>query len=213
MNGGIHGRDFENVSESTCPLYGPAIPFDDTKSFHESAFSDTENQTVSPTALLFKFKPSSEYPRLRILSGRTDRNEGGVSLKAVERRVAIIIVTERQEEWWNCNCGGYQGWINITGDMIQKGVIRPVQKLRRFEDWRGQNYFFCGGCIMMGSDAKFFGFTNVLLIVPTVLLFVFVVPRVYYALYVGIAMGVLFLYNVVNLYLAALVEPGIIPRY
>jgi hypothetical protein len=208
----MYGSDFVNNLESKCPLHVSATPFDDTKSFHESTFSDTENQTVSQTALLFKFRPSSEYPRLRLLSGRTDRNQGEVTLRAVERRIAIIIVTERQEEWWNCRCGGYEGWVNVTEDMIQKSVIKPVEELRRFEDWRGQNYFFCGGSIMMGSDAKFFGFTNVLLIVPTVLLFVFVIPKIYYALYVGIAIGVLFLYNMVNLYLAAFLEPGIIPR-
>jgi hypothetical protein len=38
----------------------------------------------------------------------------------------------------------------------------------------------------MGSDAKFFAFTNVLLIIPSGMFFVFVVPRSYYPLAIGV---------------------------
>jgi hypothetical protein len=39
---------------------------------------------------------------------------------------------------------------------------------------------------MMGSDAKFFAFTNVLLTIPSGMFFVFVAPRSYYPLAIGV---------------------------
>ena len=101
---------------------------------------DVENQSISPIqplpALVYKFRPSAEFPKLRLLSSRTDIGMQ-VTLKAVVRRKSILIVTEKQGVWWNCTCSGYQGWANITPIMIQKGILIPIDRLRRFEDWRG----------------------------------------------------------------------------
>ena len=39
---------------------------------------------------------------------------------------------------------------------------------------------------MMGSDAKFFACTNVLLSIPSGMFFVFVIPKGYYPLFIGV---------------------------
>lgn len=103
---------------------------------------DIENQSLSTMralpASVYKFRPSTEVPKLRMLSSRTDIGLR-VTLKAVVRRKSILIVTDKQGVWWNCTCSGYQGWVNVTEAMIQNRVLIPIDRLRRFEDWRG-NY-------------------------------------------------------------------------
>ena len=39
---------------------------------------------------------------------------------------------------------------------------------------------------MMGSDAKFFALTNIILAIPSGMFFAFVVPKGYYPLYIGV---------------------------
>ena len=38
--------------------------------------------------------------------------------------------------------------------------------VRRFQLWKGRNYFFCWGNIMCGSDVRVFVATNVLIHLP-----------------------------------------------
>lgn len=103
-------------------------------------FEDIESIQGSPVpkqlATVFKFRPTSEIPKIRLLSSQT--NIGlHVTLKAVIRRKAIVIVTEKRGDWWNCTSSGYQGWANITPIMIEKKVLVQIESLQRHEDWRG----------------------------------------------------------------------------
>lgn len=106
-----------------------------------SAFvTDVESLQGSPVpidvATVFKFRPTSEIPKIRLLSSQTSIGLH-VTLKAVIRRKAIVIVTERRGDWWNCTSSGYQGWANITPAMIEKRVLVQIENLQRHEDWRG----------------------------------------------------------------------------
>ena len=100
------------------------------------------------SAKVFKFKPSTEFPKIRLLSSPTTMGVH-VTLKAVIRRKSIVIVTEKQGDWWNCTSCGYQGWANITHDMLYKRTLIPIEDLRRYEDWRGSytnnEYFVMNG--------------------------------------------------------------------
>ena len=135
-----------------------------------------------------------------------------VTLRAVVRRTAMVIVIEQQTSHWYVACCGYQGWVNVTPQMLEQGVLTPTTKLRRHEDWRGNNYFFCCGKVMMGSDAKFFALTNALLLATSGLFFVYVVPRTLTPVTCFLLLGPLFVYCMYYLWMAALVEPGILPR-
>ena len=95
-----------------------------------------ESLCQSQPATVFKFKPSTVYPKIRLLSSPTTMGVH-VTLKAVIRRKSIMIVTDRQGDWWNCTSCGYQGWANITHDMLEKQILIPIEDLRRYEDWRG----------------------------------------------------------------------------
>lgn len=91
--------------------------------------------------------------------------------------------------------------------------LTEVRSYRQYEAWRGNNTFWCKGRVMLGSDAKFFVFTNFFLVVPAVVFAVLVVPLLHHphvevALWVITALGTLVcLYY---LWMSAITEPGIL---
>ena len=91
-----------------------------------------------------------------------------------------------------------------------------AKSFRRYEDWRGNNYFLFDGKLLLGSDAKCLSISNSLLLLPAFFLFKDVAPYVseskthIYGIYlVGIFMLFVTFYN---LWMTALTEPGILPR-
>lgn len=144
--------------------------------------------------------------RLRIYEEKTTNS----ALVALLRRKCLIVVLEREDNWWHILVHGVQGYAAMTP--AQAATLRPVHSYKRFEEWKGHNKFFCGGRVMMGSDANFFFFTNFLLAAPTVLLFALVIPQMPFSIAVFIVAGVLLLWCVYYLWKAAVTEPGIIPR-
>ncbi len=90
-----------------------------------------------------------------------------------------------------------------------------------YREWEGNNKFFCGGRLMMGSDTNQFGCTLLLSTVPTAL-FVWETAwrTVEYDSPFGphrwfVAAAALVLYTMAMLFLiaAAVLDPGIIPRF
>ena len=164
--------------------------------------------------VIYRYVPTKAFPKIRMYYDKTE----GAALKAIIRRSCLIIVTEKQGDWWNITASGYSGWAN-TAPMSTREVdmlkVEKVTEIRRHEDWRGNNHFYCRGNIMFGSDARFFGITNIILVVPSVLFFTFIISDFYGELpgtiaYWSLLSLALFAYT--NLWITALLEPGIIPR-
>jgi hypothetical protein len=141
-----HGTNISNL-----PRHGSPSPTKESNVFDRMRDRDRnhtgnkdleslENQTSSPeinrVGAVYKFKPTTECPRIRLLSSPTNSQEQ-VTLKHVVKMTAILIVTEKKGDWWLCMSGGYQGWANITQVMIDTGLLKPLNELRRYEDWRG----------------------------------------------------------------------------
>ena len=158
---------------------------------------------------LYQFNPNESCPKLRLLSSSSGSS---VTLRAVVRRTAMVIALQKDGDWWLVSSCGYEGWTKITEDMLMKRTLIPIDYLRRHEDWRGNNYFFCSGKVMMGSDAKVFLLTNFILLATSVLFFFGVVPHCVHPITVGLILGGLYVYCVYYLWMAALIEPGILPR-
>ena len=198
-----------SISENTLAQPNFGINSPDFAQYIEDG-NDEEKTGCTPPSL-FKFTPiAPDYTRLRLLSS----SEGGlVTLRAVIRRTAMVTVIEQKDnDWWFVASCGYQGWIKVTPAMLEQGVFTTVQELRRHEDWPGNNYFFCFGKIMMGSDAKFFALTNAMLLATSALFFAYVVPYCTTPVTLGIPIGGIFVYMLYYLWMVALVEPGILPR-
>jgi hypothetical protein len=117
-------------------------------------------------------------------------------------------------DYWNYVVAGeIEGWcqLNIRNPYVSQ-AIRSVSSYRRYHEWRGLNFFFYHGKIMFGSDFYFFLWTNVLYVTPSLFYFIFVIPFMYQPLLSAVFMLLIFFYSLYNLWLAALTEPGIIPR-
>lgn len=164
--------------------------------------------------IIYRYHPTKAFPKIRLYSDRSQ----DAALRAIIRRSSLIIVTDKQGDWWHITASGYSGWTNIAPvssrecDVLN---VEAVTAVRRYEDWRGNNHFYADGRIMLGSDARFFFVTNVLLVVPMALFFGFIIPD-YYGTQLGrmAFWGLLFLalFSMTTLWTTALLEPGILPR-
>jgi hypothetical protein len=170
---------FNFFTNSKAGDYTPLLP-----NTNDASKSYSTDSSVSPVGRgaeeaipdrvgVYKYHPSNEVPKLVLQSCK-----GGVNaaVRAVVRRESVLIVTDQQGDWWDVTCSGYQGWVRVP-NAIEKGVFKTIDQLPRYEDWRGNNYFFFGGRVMLGSDAKLFGISNLLILAPSIPFFWITVPR------------------------------------
>ena len=190
-------------------------PINDIEVQSSTSSSSSSSLSVSSLSLsscnVYQFTPSSSYQRIRLMTSKTNDSK----LKAIIRRQSIIIVVTKVNDWWFIICSGFTGWANISNDVETIGILKKIKSFRKYQDWKGNNYFYLNGKIMMGSDAKLFLCTNVLLVVPSLLFFVFILPKAlsYSKLASVEVFGLIaFIYIIYNLWMAALIEPGILPR-
>lgn len=202
-------RDLENSKSRSNSVITNSSSINNN--IHNSINGNNMGMDQSNTHSVYLFTPSNNYLRLRLYKEK--RRES--SLHAIVRRRSLMIVITRSSDWWFIICIGFTGWCYIPPECLTSGTIRPISKFRRYEDWKGNNYFFLNGKVIMGSDFKFFLFTNVFLISVSLSLFVLVIPYMQdpknVIIYESVC-SLAFLYCLYNLWMAAVVEPGIISR-
>ncbi|KAJ1432913.1 DHHC palmitoyltransferase-domain-containing protein [Ochromonadaceae sp. CCMP2298] len=176
-------------SESTLLLAGPS----------EGGFLDVGQ--------MYFFNPKHHFSTL-VLFRAQSRKEAEVIIK----RRAVLVVVKRSGTWRSVYCMGFNGWINISDDQRGSGVFTQTQSIRRFEDWRGNNYFFAGGQLMLGCDAKYFYVTQICYVIFSLLFYLDVVPYCPAPSLIATAAALLLAYSLTNLWLTGFIEPGIIPR-
>lgn len=115
---------------------------------------------------MYFFCPQKHYSILTMYKTQST-SERGVLVK----RRAIVVVLERRGTWRNIFCSGFEGWVNISDDQANSQIFTRAKSIRRHEDWRGNNYFFFNGKVMLGSDGKFFAVTNVMSVIVLYLFF------------------------------------------
>ena len=115
------------------------------------------------------------------------------------------------------NEGAYEGYAENAQDFCSP-VVSPF---RKHEAWLGNNFFFCGGRVMLGPDLPFFLFTNASLVLPSIVFFqslasyplAKLAPSGHLYLKIVFLASLLSLgYSFFNLWAINLTEPGIIPR-
>jgi len=174
--------------------------------------SNSSSSSISSSCCVYRYKPTTICPKIRLMTKRRSDSK----LKAIIRRKSIIIVVMKTNEWWFIICSGFTGWANITSDIETMGILTKVKSFRKYEDWKGNNYFYLNGKVMMGSDAKLFLCTNLLLFVPSLLFFIFILPKALTVnsklISVEIFGLLVYIYIMCNLWMSAIIEPGILPR-
>ena len=94
----------------------------------------------------------------------------------------------------------------------KESLLKRRSTYIRYEEWKGNNNFFFDGALMFGADGKFFITTQFIILVPSTLFMVFVVPDLPHAHSILGGLITCGLFMMFFLWMAALTEPGIIPR-
>mmetsp|Transcript_38867 Transcript_38867/g.49622 ORF Transcript_38867/g.49622 Transcript_38867/m.49622 type:complete len:421 (+) Transcript_38867:89-1351(+) len=112
---------------------------------------------------------------------------------------------------------GQEGWLPLRSENNVE-ELQQVHSYHRYQEWPGNNYFFCHGKIMFGSDIGIFIFTNCMIISAFLLFLCFTLPQFskHFSILVSIPLGLfgtcLMLSSLYNLWKTGSSDPGIIPR-
>jgi hypothetical protein len=128
------------------------------------------------TEMLYYFTPNSHLSKIMIYENSSTQSP----LRAILRRKMLLMVTEVVGGFCYIVTHDLEGWaeLSLTNLNIQTALHR-IHKYPKYYEWRGNNFFFCSGKVMFGSDLQFFMFTNVLYLIPSVIFFASVVPYMY----------------------------------
>lgn len=99
-------------------------------------------------------------------------------------------------------------------DKPQETRISPMSLVPRYQVWRGQNRFLCGGRYVTGPEPYHLLFTVLLISLPSALFVFSILPEVLsvFSPWLLSPLPLLWLLIGVTLLLAAFTEPGILPR-
>jgi len=193
-----------------------------------SFFFPSRNPTIQR---YYRFTASSLTP-FAALHKRpiVDRSSGGVT--GLLRRSAVLPShgTDETQNWVLLSVGGRSGWARKRqlepytssrgpSDAPQGGAFTEATVFRAQEAWMGNHMFFCGGKIMMGSDAPLFLITNFTIILALAIYFFVVLPHLNHTdpnhwtthpitFWFSVLLSVL---TLVFLWLAATTDAGILP--
>eukprot|EP00210_Caulerpa_lentillifera_P009180 g8752.t1 len=100
----------------------------------------------------------------------------------------------------------------VRGD--DGGGNSEVSRFRVYEQWEGNEQFFCGGRLVAGPNWKSLFFTALLIVVPLILYLVFVgrflINQSHFSIpLVSLILGVL---SLIFLFITGCMDPGILPR-
>ncbi|CAM9814502.1 unnamed protein product [Pylaiella littoralis] len=219
MDGGINPLASDEEAQEYTSLVGSSSA-DGLR--YESLATDDENATVEAAAFeaageimiidpcKYRFTPTARMPscplRLMPIDGSTVQGTVG--------RSCVVTAVAQKGTWLRVRVGGgKEGWMQ---SQFSDGTVAltEVDSYRRYEEWGGFNYFFLGGRVMMGSDVRWFVSSNITLTLPA-MLFVLEMLRGF-PVRGGVALGTvgasLWAFAMLNLWMTALTDPGIIPR-
>ncbi|GMI45291.1 hypothetical protein TrCOL_g13317 [Triparma columacea] len=146
----------------------------------------------------------------RVCEIREDPSHAAPICGIVRRRYAIVsrYSSPNEDGWVKVGYRSKVGWARYD-------LFADIKRCRKFELFHGRNYFFCNGKIMTGPDLPTFRMSNLLILVPSVIWFAVVFPKLdgrgTKALWL-IANACAFISSFTFLWLTATTDPGIIPR-
>lgn len=187
------GGDVNNESDEVVP---------------ENSGITIQDSASQAEAMLYRYEPSKLMPALKLYSARSETE----NLRCIIRKSTLLIVEHQDSsDWWYILAFGFEGWVLVPENVASSSLTRKYE-YTRYEEWKGNNMFCCGGSLMFGSDGRFFIFTNVLMAVPSILMVIFVTPDAYYPTFTTSLVGILYTLSALTLWQTALTEPGIVPR-
>lgn len=120
---------------------------------------------------VYFFTPRQGLTRLVLLQKPAIKS---VVVAIVPRR-ALLIVLNTDGNWRLIQCCGFEGWINVASQAGKPlAAFQRMEQIVRYQDWKGNNHLMCEGRVMLGADRGYFLVTNLLILIPSVLFFVYV---------------------------------------
>lgn len=158
---------------------------------------NTNSSTAYNVGEVYSFTPTMTVPYLLVSALPSIDSHGNY---LINRKAILVVLAIGGNSWRKIICGGIEGWIwldgihkshnsnsysNNSSNSNNSGSssssitgLKRIDSLYKYEDWRGNSYFFCYGRVMIGSDGKMFLFTNLALFTVMVLFFIFIAPRI-----------------------------------
>eukprot|EP00968_Pinguiococcus_pyrenoidosus_P008232 scaffold576_cov260-Pinguiococcus_pyrenoidosus.AAC.96 len=129
------------------------------------------------------------------------------------RKPRVISLIETQGDWLLVRCGAREGWTKRY-DPSGADVLLPTNNWYRYEEWNGNNRFWCRGRLILGAHWRTTLCTTSLVWVPTLIFWSATLPLFPASVGWGLAIPsvVFFLATNYGLWRAATMDPGIIPR-
>jgi palmitoyltransferase ZDHHC9/14/18 len=139
-------------------------------------------------------------------SGASNANTTNNGVTGLLRRSAVVPCHGTfSDDWILVSVGGRSGWARRDTPFVL------AKSFRAQEAWMGNHAFYFGGRLMLGSDAPTFLFTNVLLLVGTVLQVAVLLPKVNDNTVLVWTTATLILTTFATLWTSAVMDPGIVP--
>lgn len=124
---------------------------------------------------LYQFHPVNNLSKLMIFRSP----EADCRSAFVIRRKSILIVLAKERHYYKVACSGCEGWINLSEPLLaDNNIFAPIDSYRAYEDWRGNNYFFFQGYVMLGSHAAFFLAAIIYITTFAIIFFVYIHHKV-----------------------------------
>lgn len=210
-------RQQEDVASSTPP---PPPPCSSSPPSTDDFFFPSNNPSIQR---YYRFRSTPLTP-IAALHKRPMQSNAGVT--GLLRRSAVVPShgTDHSGEWILVSVGGRSGWARKKTSAVAGFV--PADDFVVYEAWMGNHAFLGKGRLMLGSDAPSLFLTNILLVVGATLHFTIVLPKLSTVMQ-GRPEPVLWLLSsppgmfwtsvvltsvsMVSLWMAATMDPGILP--
>jgi hypothetical protein len=143
-----HSPDRDSKLKKETGLYYQSQYNDDVKSIDKKT---CDSNTAADVVI---FRPNLHFPKLTIYN---DCNFLDGAKILVDRRLVFVVIAKYENQhWFHVKSGQIDGWIHISPQMIHRKSIEFPSSIVRYELWRGNNYFFCGGRCMTSYDIPLF---------------------------------------------------------
>jgi hypothetical protein len=162
----------------------------------------------------FSPTPASTFAALHKRPGHHDAG----SVAGLLYRAAVIPShgTDPTGEWILVSVGGRSGWARKRRSTAVGGFV-VARQFQASESWMANHVFLLGGKIMLGSDAPLFLFVNGLLTSLIGIYLFWLLPKLEDPAWLltvrqnFILTCVLFLISIINFWICATMDPGILP--
>lgn len=133
-----------------------------------------ENRKPMIVGELYEFTPCRELSYLLLYRSPSTNNR----FSWVIRKKAIVMVLKRSGNFTLIAGQGNEGWLFLSENLLNDPkIFCPITNYKKYQDWKGDNYFYFNGRLMLSRDKSVFFLSLFLILSSTIPYFGFVLPK------------------------------------